>query len=115
MLILSLWVDEIAIDLLETINLMQPFGLGNFEPRFLTKRMSIVGINYIGNNKQHISFRLLKDNKFLKAIYFNGVEDPLINDTKVGDTIDLVYRLKENNYRGVQSIDLFIDAIRFSD
>ena len=119
----SLLIPELIIDLkipAEIIDLnifnnlekLKPFGMGNEEPLFLTEDFGISEINTIGKENQHVKFKLYKDGKYFKAVYFDGSEK--IKDLKFGDRVDVVYYIKKNEYNGNIYLDLVIKDIKKS-
>lgn len=106
---INLPIKLISLDLLNDINKLKPFGMGNFEPTFLSQNVSIVGTNIVGKENNHLTLRLYEPTTdiFLKAILFNFV-DVIDFTPKVGDNVDIVYKIRENEYNNKTYIDLHI-------
>ena len=89
----NLNIDEVlslgAINdnLIESINKIGPYGLGNPKPKFLFHNVKIFKPNLIGESKKHLSFFITDEtNKAIKAIIFNAT------DNEMGKTILSCYR-----------------------
>lgn len=104
----------IDLPLLTELDKLKPFGVGNPEPLFLSRDLNVVGINKVGKSENHLSLRLYKDNQFYKGIMFNFEQNGDLPELVVGDNIDVVYKLKKNEYRGTAYIDLVISDFKLS-
>ena len=82
---------------------MEPFGMGNEEPVFLSKNCQIIDLKFIGEKKNHLSLILEQDKKRLKALFFNVDFDVKLY---IGQKLDVVYKIRKNDYNGNTSIDL---------
>jgi single-stranded-DNA-specific exonuclease len=96
--------------LLNEIEKMKPFGIGNDQPLFVSGNLGIVNADVIGKDRKHLKLSLYDGNKYHKAIYFGGVERE--KELKVGEKIDLFYTLKKNEYNGNKYIDLVVRDFR---
>lgn len=96
--------------LLNEIEKMKPFGIGNEQPLFVSEDLGIVNADVIGKDKQHLKLSLFDGSKYYKAIYFGGSEHE--KELKPGTKIDLVYTLKKNEYNGNKYVDLVVRDFR---
>lgn len=99
-------------DLLKFIEKLRPFGEGNKSPLFLTRNLGVVNINFVGREKNHVSLKFFDGEGYRKGIFFSSRE--YFEDISLGDKVDVVYSLQENNFRGNSSIDLIVKDIRKS-
>ena len=102
--------DIIDLELLEDINRLEPFGIGNSRPTFLTEGLKITGLDVVGRDMSHLRLSLSDGDKYYKAIFFGGAE--AVDNVEFGDNIDLVYTLKKNEYNGNTYIDLVVKDLR---
>ncbi|MBD3366124.1 single-stranded-DNA-specific exonuclease RecJ [candidate division WWE3 bacterium] len=102
-------LDLVNWDLFNFIEQLKPFGQGNRSPKFLTRDLGVANINFVGRDKNHTSLKLFDGTRSQKAIYFNSKDK--FSNVSLGDKLDVVYSIKENNYRGNRSLDLFVDEI----
>lgn len=103
-------VKLINESLVNEIEKMKPFGIGNEQPIFISENLGIVNTDIVGKDKRHLKLNLYDGKKYYKAIYFNGFEHE--KELKPGEKIDLVYTLKKNEYNGNKYIDLVVKDFR---
>ena len=71
-------INSVNDNLIEDINKIAPYGLGNPKPKFLFHHVKIIKPNVIGETKKHISFFITDaTSKTIKAIIFNAVDNDL--------------------------------------
>ncbi len=74
-------------DLIESINKIAPFGVGNPKPNFLFHNVKVIKPKLIGESNKHLSFFIIDEtNKVIKSIIFN------CSDNKLGETILSCYK-----------------------
>ena len=95
---------EFNLDLLNELEQLEPFGVGNEMPIFLLQNMFVLDKSLMGENGQHL--RLLirgKGGKTLKTVAFN-VPDKWRNVEK-GQTTNLWVTLEKNEWNGTASVE----------
>jgi len=98
--------SDISIQLVQELQLLAPFGIGNPSPAFYTKNVEIMAVQMIGDS--HIKLEL-KDNSAMRmAIGWRMRGNPALFR---GNTIDIVYSLELNTYKGVTSVQLIAKEI----
>jgi single-stranded-DNA-specific exonuclease len=100
----------IITELLDKIDELRPFGMGNPQPVFLTKDLGIVSADIIGRDRTHLKLKLYGGGKYLKAVFFGGAG--FEKDLKTGEKIDVVYTLNKNEYNGNTYVDLIVKDFR---
>ncbi len=100
----------ISQKLYDAIQKLQPFGMKNPEPTFLTKNLVIEDIRLVGNGGKHlkIKFRIENLEFRIEGIAFGMGEG---NGFKIGDKVDIVYNLSENEWNGNKKLQLKIKEI----
>jgi single-stranded-DNA-specific exonuclease len=98
----------------ETYALMQqlsPFGMANPEPTFVTKDLIIQDIRIVGKEGKHLKLRFRAGNS---GVFINGIAFGIGEDSKlkIGDKVDVVYTLSNNNWGNRQNVELKIKDIR---
>jgi single-stranded-DNA-specific exonuclease len=95
----------------DEIQQLAPFGMGNPEPTFLTKELLVENLRLVGNDGKHLRLDLRNKNSDLRiqGIFFRGGEN---NKIKVGDSVDVVYTLDENEWNGNKRLQLKIKDIK---
>jgi len=122
---LELPVLNLTQNIYDAIQKLQPFGMKNPEPTFLTKNLVIEDIRLVGNDGKHLKIRLMIDDppaiasKALRAGLRFTIEGIAFgmgegNGFKIGDRVDVVYNLSENEWNGNKKIELKIKDIRKS-
>ena len=100
---------DINFKLAEEIKKMEPFGVGNEEPIFLTKNLIVEELKWVGNGEKHLKLFLRpgdKTPKIFEAIGFNSFDR--FKDIKIGNIMDLVFHLQLDNWNGNKKIQLNI-------
>ena len=83
--------------------------MANPEPTFLTKELEVENIRLIGNESKHLKLKLKKGNMYFDGIGF-GMGDK--NLLKVGDKVNIVYTIDQNNWNGNKSLQLKLKDLR---
>lgn len=96
--------SDLSLELLEELNTLQPYGLGNEEPIFRLTNTDIAGVHRLGANQDHLRLDLTdKNGKSLKLLAFYAPEKwlQLTPDHKV----EPIIKLMENGFNGVKSLE----------
>jgi len=107
----ELELSEITPRMVKLLKMLAPFGPENHHPVFVTRRLSLVGgPNLIGNERNHLKFRVRKGDQVFEAIGFGmaGYADRLRANP---DAIDLAYTVEENTWNGQTTIQLRLKDI----
>ena len=107
---LKIPLNIINLEMTENVNRMKPFGIGNKEPTFLSERAGVASVDRVGRESNHLSMKLYGEGQLYKAIFFNGIES--YPDLKPGDFIDIIYKVKVNEFNGNRKVDLIIEDLR---
>jgi single-stranded-DNA-specific exonuclease len=97
---------EIDIDFLRWHEMLQPFGNGNPQPLFLAREVEPVALPRVVNEK-HLIFRLRQGNGHRRAVFFNGVTNPL-----PPTPWDIAFRIRADEYDGETLVAMQIEAVR---
>ncbi len=109
-LILQPW--EISMRLAEELYLLEPFGVANAQPVFETDRLTIAEITPLAAGR-HTKLSVRSGSYLMTALCFGMATAEL--PCRVGDTVDLVYNLDINEFRGRSSVQLLVRDIRRSE
>ncbi|MET0636800.1 MAG: single-stranded-DNA-specific exonuclease RecJ [Chitinophagaceae bacterium] len=90
---------------------MEPFGPENLKPLFISRRVNDTGYSKLVK-EHHLRFSLQQNGVTLTGIGFNMREKMEVIEQKL--PMDVVYRLDENDYNGVKSLQLKVVDIRVS-
>lgn len=99
--------------LLDTIKQFAPFGQENEEPIFYFKNVIVVQVRFVGEGKKHMKFTFSQDgtDARMDGIGFGlGMKHA---DVCVGDHIDVIAHIQENEWMGNISVQLNIIDIKY--
>ncbi|MBI4097506.1 MAG: single-stranded-DNA-specific exonuclease RecJ, partial [Candidatus Levybacteria bacterium] len=104
-------LDLINEELFAEISKLAPFGQGNPEPAFLSKGVVIENMQIVGKDGRHLRIQVKSQNSKVKigGILF-GYDQSL--DLKIGDKIDIVYVISQNEWNGNKKLELKIKDIK---
>ena len=98
--------DQLSLEFLASYDLLQPFGNGNPQPVFISRK---VGLSrpplHMKNN--HLRFMLRQGYHEQDAVFFGGGERPLPNPPW-----DVAFTIDRNTFRGRTTLQLIIQDIR---
>ena len=94
-------LQKVSLSLAKKIEMLEPFGIGNSTPVFLSQAI-LQDIMLVGKDQKHLKLLLRKDDIFLELIYFNGAEKSI--NLKHGDTIDVIYNLHVDEWNGKEKV-----------
>jgi len=94
-------LSAINLSLYESLQKLSPFGMGNPEPTFLSKNIIVEDTRLVGKDGKHLKlkFRIQNSEFRIEGIAF-GMGNAEIH---VGDKIDIVYVIDENEWPARQS------------
>jgi len=97
---------EIDMDFLQWHEMLQPFGNGNRQPLLLAREVEPVAPPRVVNEK-HLILRLRQGNRHRRAVYFDGVTNPLPRAPW-----DIAFRIRADDYEGETLVGMQIEAVR---
>lgn len=86
---------------------LEPFGKENPTPQFLTRRAQVLNWGYVGANGQHLKLNVSSGGRNVDALSWNHP-----SDWPGYSTVDLVFQLAEDRYRGERRTYLRVEDIR---
>ena len=95
----------------QTLELLEPHGVGNPAPVFALERVTVVGFTRVGGGR-HTRIQLRKSGVTFDAIFFSTT--PKDAQLAVGARIDVAFHLQINDFRGVQSVQFQVADCRAS-
>lgn len=104
--------NYLNLELYEDISRLEPFGMGNPIPVFVTKDLVIEGMRTVGQEDKHLKleFRIKNSELALHGIAF-GI-GKRISEFKIGQKIQAAYTIDENIWNGNKSLQLKIKDIK---
>ena len=118
-------LGDLTWSLFEEISKLEPFGIGNPRPLFLTRNLRVIRVRQVGNGQKHLKLKL--DDLKTKSIENKEVEVSPPSPTfdgigfnlgfwgqqlREGDVVDLVYNLDKNVWNGEEILQLKVKDLR---
>lgn len=101
---------DISQLLYKQIKELSPFGMGNPEPIFASRDVTIENFKVIGKEGNHLRLQLKQNKISFEAIAFGMGE--LSRDMKLGNKIDIAFTIGENTWNGNTKLQLKIRDIK---
>ena len=102
---------EATMSLAQEITALEPFGVGNTQPRFVVRDVTVERIVELGGGK-HLKLTVSANGRSLYALLFSTSRSEI--DFCEGDRIDLLCTLDINEYRDLSSVQLTVQDTRLS-
>jgi single-stranded-DNA-specific exonuclease len=113
-------VCEIGLDvvnerLVKNIDKLQPYGMGNEEPIFVTKNVHVDNFKVVGKNQNVIQFSFNDGTNYVKAVGFNGIKEKY-EELREPNYIDVIYTIGLNEWpQGVFTPQLMVKDLRVKE
>lgn len=105
-------IDQVNLDLFEKLLVLEPFGMRNPAPVFLSKNLEIKNLKFVGKESKHVKIDFKFGDILIGGILFNYDKSM---DLKVGDLVDVVYSIELNEWNGNKKIELKVKDIKKAD
>ncbi|MBP7585217.1 MAG: single-stranded-DNA-specific exonuclease RecJ [Spirochaetes bacterium] len=108
----ELTIGEITTGFISELSRLEPYGNGNEEPVFLTRRAAVRNFSRLGGDRQHGKY-LFSGNGELEALGW-GMGDEMERCAE-GGAVDIIYRLEISHFNGRTSPRIILIDISPSD
>jgi single-stranded-DNA-specific exonuclease len=102
----------LSLSLFEELKKLEPWGIGNTRPLFLSK-VKLSEPFYMGKEKKHVKFKIQKGNnkntQNLEAVFFNGSSQ--IEGLDFSNSVYVIYNLDKNEWNGKVRMQAIIKYI----
>ncbi len=107
-------LEFVTEDLFNHLQKLEPFGMKNPIPIFLSKNVQITDMRLVGRENKHVNFKFQISNiQFqIRGIGFGLGERS--SEFKISDKVDIVYSIEQNEWNGNKSLQLKIRDIKKS-
>ena len=96
--------SELDTELVESLAMLEPYGVGNEEPVFLLRDAFVLEAARMGAEKNHLRLALRgEDGKVFKVVKFFAEEEWM--GLSGGERVDAYVTLVENEWNGVRSVE----------
>ncbi|MBO5879460.1 MAG: single-stranded-DNA-specific exonuclease RecJ [Clostridia bacterium] len=109
---MELRFSEVSLSLAADLQILEPYGVGNPMPVFVSKAVNVNEITAISEGK-HTRFSFGEGKNTVNAMFFSNSPDSL--GLFAGDLVDIVYNIDINEWLGRRSVQLNIKDIRRSN
>lgn len=105
-------------DLIESIEALKPFGMGNPKPQFVFNDLIVEDYKVLGKTQNHLKLIVNDGNRVYDAMAFN--QSSSVQFLRKTDKIHLLMTLEKNNFMGVETIqfnikDMIKERMPFSE
>jgi len=109
----ELSLSVINTQLYNDIKRLEPFGMANPQPVFMSKKVEIQDIRTVGKEGSHLKLKLFQ--KGQEELIFDGIGFGLgekVKDLHIGDLISIVYVISPDDWNGQGKLQLTIKDLR---
>ncbi|MFZ5424729.1 MAG: single-stranded-DNA-specific exonuclease RecJ [Patescibacteria group bacterium] len=106
--------ESIEDHFLNDLEELKPYGIGNKEPLFLSRKLGVLDIRWVGKTGAHLSLKLFSKGITRKAVFFGAKEHKVAALLKEGDLIDAVFKIERNDFNGRSYLNIQIVDLRFN-
>lgn len=97
-------VDGLDINLYEQLKKLEPFGEGNLEPVFRLSEMTVLKVQRMGREQNHLRLVVRgESDESMSLVAFYALEEWL--EIQVGERIDVSITLTDNEWRGERRVE----------
>ena len=108
--------DYLSPDILKLTDRFEPYGKGNEPLVFLSNKLTIKEINFIGKPEQkHVKMTLDAGKYKWPALYWESAERVINKEFGVNEKIDIVFNMNRNYYRGNETPQMIILDLKKSN
>jgi len=103
-------------DILKLVDQFEPYGKDNEQIVFMTKKLIIREINFIGKpESKHVKMTLDSGKYKWPALYWQSADRVTNGEFGVNDNVDIAFRLERDFYRGNENPQMIIIDLRKSE
>lgn len=96
-------LNEINEEVVDNINQLEPFGIGNQQPILRTDNLIVKNVRRMGSDGQHVKLDLIDQSGLMMQFLSFNANDNLF--VKVNEKINVWYHLDINEWQGRRSIE----------
>jgi len=110
-------LEDVDWKLCDLLQKFEPFGQANEEPKYTARRLTITRINPVGKDKTHLQISVKHNSNTIRKTIGFGLGDTSRfpedwkNNLKVGDKVDMVFKVGVNEWNGNRELQLTIEDI----
>ena len=102
---------DATLDLADSLQLLEPYGVGNPVPQFIMKNVFVSEVSGVSDNK-HTRLTLTDGKSSISAMYFSN--SPAELGVCTGDKVDILFNIGINEWQDRKSVQLIIRDIKIA-
>jgi single-stranded-DNA-specific exonuclease len=102
--------SDMDVEAVRELSRLEPFGFGNPNPVFLSRKVSVLDVRPIGREGGHLKFRLEQGGRRLGAVAWRKAEG--LAHVTPGTVVDVAHTPQINLWNGVESVQLVVEGMR---
>jgi len=104
--------QTLSLDLVQELKQLEPFGMGNPRPKFVTKDLVLASEPFVMKEK-HLKLKLINETgKQFEAVWWDGVDKSKKQTLKPKSRIELAYTPEANTWKGNTRLQLMVEDVR---
>lgn len=108
--------EYMSPDLLKIVDRFEPYGHDNEQIVFLTKKIAVKEINFIGKpESKHVKMTLDAGKYKWPALYWQSADRVQNKEFAVNDKVDIIYNINRDYYRGNEIPQIMIIDLKKSE
>jgi single-stranded-DNA-specific exonuclease len=108
--------DYLSPDIFRLIDRFEPYGKENAPLVFMAKKLVIKDINFIGKQEsKHLKMTIDSGRHKWPALYWSAAERVVNKEFGPGDTVDIVFNLSRDWFKGIETPQMMITDLRKSE
>ncbi len=107
---LKLSISSFSNLLLDSVEILEPYGNKNPEPVFLIDNVKIYKIKPIG--KKHLKLTFFDGKRYINAFYFNKTIGELLY--REGEIVDIAATIHKDEYKSIKSVSVYVLDLKLS-
>lgn len=105
---------SLNLDLVEQLKKLEPFGIGNPKPVFVTKNLILTDEPFVMKEK-HLKLKFRDEQgKLFEAVWWDGAEKSRGQTLRRASSIELAYTPEANTWNGSTRLQLKVEDLRLS-
>ncbi len=111
-------LDEVNWKLYDLLQKFEPFGVGNEEPMYAARNLTLMGVEPVGTDGKHLRLMVKHNSHIVRKTIAFGFGDPNRHpadwkvNLKAGDKIDLAFTVGVNEWNGNRELQLVVEDIQ---
>ncbi|MDN5351733.1 MAG: single-stranded-DNA-specific exonuclease [Clostridiales bacterium] len=101
--------NMVTHQLVESIDALKPFGMGNPKPQFVFENLTLDDYKRIGKQQNHLKMIVSDGGRVYDAIAFNRGDS--VQFLRRGDRIHLLFNLELNQFMGVETLQFLVKGL----